>query len=77
MDTERSFMNILCIISSNDPETVYNAMRLANVAVKKGMTSALLCLGKEFFLNKSARADSMSWSRSINMKAIFMSEGCA
>ncbi|RLC13065.1 MAG: hypothetical protein DRI57_16985 [Deltaproteobacteria bacterium] len=29
-------MNVLFIISTDDAETSYNAMRLANVAVKKG-----------------------------------------
>jgi len=29
-------MNILCIISTDDDETIYNAMRLTNVGVEKG-----------------------------------------
>lgn len=39
-------MNILFIISSNDPETAYNAMRLANVAVSKGDDVSVFMLGK-------------------------------
>jgi uncharacterized protein involved in oxidation of intracellular sulfur len=39
-------MNILFIISSNDPETAYNAMRLANVAVNKGDDVSVFMLGK-------------------------------
>ncbi len=31
-------MKILFIISTDDGETIYNAMRLANVGVKKEMT---------------------------------------
>lgn len=39
-------MNVLFIISSNDDETIYNAMRLANVAVKKGDDVSVFMLGK-------------------------------
>ena len=39
-------MNILFIISSNEAETVYNAMRLANVAVGKGDEVSVFMLGK-------------------------------
>ncbi len=39
-------MNVLFIISTNDAETSYNAMRLANVAVKKGDEVSVFMLGK-------------------------------
>ncbi len=41
-----STMNILFIISTNDGETIYNAMRLANVGVKKGDDVSVFMLGK-------------------------------
>jgi uncharacterized protein involved in oxidation of intracellular sulfur len=39
-------MIILFIISTNDAETIYNAMRLANVAVSKGDEVSVFMLGK-------------------------------
>jgi len=39
-------MIILFIISTNDAETVYNAMRLAHVAVEKGDEVNVFMLGK-------------------------------
>lgn len=39
-------MNILFIISTSDGETIYNAMRLANVGVKKGDEVSVFMLGK-------------------------------
>lgn len=39
-------MNVLFIISTNDAETAYNAMRLANVAVKKEEDVSVFMLGK-------------------------------
>jgi uncharacterized protein involved in oxidation of intracellular sulfur len=39
-------MTILFIISTDDAETVYNAMRLANVAVEKGDDVNVFMLGK-------------------------------
>jgi uncharacterized protein involved in oxidation of intracellular sulfur len=39
-------MKMLFIISSNDGETIYNAMRLANVGVKKGDEVSVFMLGK-------------------------------
>jgi len=42
----RAMMNVLFIISTNDAETVYNAMRLANVAVGKGDDVSVFMLGK-------------------------------
>jgi uncharacterized protein involved in oxidation of intracellular sulfur len=39
-------MNILFIIKTDDAETVYNAMRLANIAVEKGDEVNVFMLGK-------------------------------
>ena len=39
-------MKALFIISTDDAETAYNAMRLANVAVKKGDEVSVFMLGK-------------------------------
>lgn len=39
-------MDVLIIISSSDGETIYNAMRLANVGVKKGDNVSVFMLGK-------------------------------
>jgi uncharacterized protein involved in oxidation of intracellular sulfur len=39
-------MNILFIINTDDAETVYNAMRLANVAIEKGDEVNVFMLGK-------------------------------
>ena len=45
-------MNVLFIISTDDAETVYNAMRLANVAVKKGDEVSVFMLGKGVLYEK-------------------------
>ena len=42
----RLIMNVLFIISTDEPETSYNAMRLANVAVKKGDDVSVFMLGR-------------------------------
>ncbi len=39
-------MKVLFIISTDDAETAYNAVRLANVAVKKGDDVSMFMLGK-------------------------------
>lgn len=39
-------MKMLFIISSSDGETIYNAMRLANVGMKKGDEISVFMLGK-------------------------------
>jgi uncharacterized protein involved in oxidation of intracellular sulfur len=39
-------MKVLLIISTDDAETGYNAMRLANVAVRKGDEVSVFMLGK-------------------------------
>ena len=45
-------MNVLFIISTDDAETAYNAMRLANVAVKKGDGVSVFMLGKGVLYEK-------------------------
>jgi len=47
-------MNILFIISTDDAETAYNAMRLANVAVKKGDDVSVFMLGKGVLFEQSS-----------------------
>lgn len=39
-------MNVLFIISTDDGETIYNAMRLANTGVKRGEAVSVFMLGK-------------------------------
>ena len=39
-------MNVLFIISTDDAETAYNAMRLANVAVKRDDEVSVFMLGR-------------------------------
>jgi len=45
-------MKALFIISTDDAETAYNAMRLANVAVKKGDEVSAFMLGKGVLYEK-------------------------
>jgi len=42
----RKIMNILFIITTDDAEKVYNAVRLANTAVNKGDRVSIFMLGK-------------------------------
>ncbi|MCD6489519.1 MAG: hypothetical protein J7K20_02185 [Thermodesulfobacterium sp.] len=39
-------MNLIIVISTDDAETIYNAIRLANLAVKKGDYVSVFMLGK-------------------------------
>lgn len=39
-------MNVLFIINTDEAETVYNAMRLANIAIEKGDEVNVFMLGK-------------------------------
>lgn len=39
-------MNVFFIISSDDAETIYNAMRLANVGLEKGDEVSMFMLEK-------------------------------
>jgi len=45
-------VNVLFVITSDDPETIYNAIRLANVAVKKGDRVSVFMLGKAVLFEK-------------------------
>jgi len=45
---------ILFIISTDDGETIYNAMRFANVAVNKGDEVSVFMLGKGVLYEKSS-----------------------
>ncbi len=45
-------MNVLFIITTDDSETAYNAMRLANVAAKKGDDVSVFMLGKGVLYEK-------------------------
>jgi len=47
-------MKVLFIISTNDAETVYNAMRLANIAVKKEDNVSVFMLGKGVLFEQSS-----------------------
>jgi uncharacterized protein involved in oxidation of intracellular sulfur len=47
-------MKILFIISTEDAETIYNAMRLANVSVKKGDETSVFMLGKGVLFERSS-----------------------
>jgi uncharacterized protein involved in oxidation of intracellular sulfur len=47
-------MKVLFIISTDDGETIYNAMRLANVAVNKGDEVSVFMLGKGVLYEKSS-----------------------
>jgi len=47
-------MKVLFIISTDDAETSYNAMRLANVAVEKEDEVSVFMLGKGVLYEKSS-----------------------
>ena len=47
-------MKVLFIISTDDAETAYNAVRLANVAVKKGDDVSMFMLGKGVLFEQSS-----------------------
>ena len=46
-------MKVLFIISTDDGETIYNAMRLANVGVEKGDDVSVFMLGKGVLFEKA------------------------
>lgn len=47
-------MKILFIISTDDGETIYNAMRLANLGVGKGDEVSVFMLGKGVLFEQSS-----------------------
>ncbi|PID75187.1 MAG: hypothetical protein CSB23_05080 [Deltaproteobacteria bacterium] len=46
-------MKIMFVISTNDGETIYNAMRLANTGVQKGDEVSVFMLGKGVLFEQS------------------------
>ena len=46
-------MKVLFIITTDDGETIYNAMRLANTGVKKGDEVSVFMLGKGVTFERS------------------------
>lgn len=50
-------MKVLFIISTNDCETISNAMRLANVGVKKGDEVSVFMLGKGVLFESCASGE--------------------
>jgi len=50
-------MKVLFIIATDDGETIYNAMRLANVGVKKGDEVSVFMLGKGVLFEKSGNEE--------------------
>jgi len=58
-------MKVLFIISTNDGETIYNAMRLANVGVRKGDHVSVFMLGKGV-LFESSGTDEFNVMEQIN-----------
>ncbi|MBU4261327.1 MAG: hypothetical protein KKC76_05535 [Proteobacteria bacterium] len=49
-------MKMLFVIQTADGETIYNAMRLANVGVKKGDDISVFMLGKGVLFEKAGTA---------------------
>lgn len=47
-------MKVLFIISTDDAETIFNAIRLSNVAVKKGDDVSVFMLGKGVLFEQSS-----------------------
>jgi uncharacterized protein involved in oxidation of intracellular sulfur len=43
---KESDMNVIIVITTDDCETIYNAMRLANIGVEKGDEVSVFMLGK-------------------------------
>ena len=50
-------MNVLFIITTDDCETIYNAMRLANVGVEKKDEVSVFMLGKGVLFEKCEGAE--------------------
>jgi uncharacterized protein involved in oxidation of intracellular sulfur len=46
-------MKVLFVISTDEPETVFNAMRLANVSVQRGDETSVFMLGRGVLYEKS------------------------
>jgi len=50
-------MKALFIMSTDDAETTYNAMRLANIAVKKGDEVSVFMVGRGVLFEKASNAE--------------------
>jgi len=50
-------MKVLIIISTDDGESIFNAMRLANVGVEKGDEVSVFMLGKGVLFEKSGTGE--------------------
>jgi uncharacterized protein involved in oxidation of intracellular sulfur len=50
---EEAAMKVLFIIATDEGETIYNAMRLANVAVGRGDEVSVFMLGRGVLFEKS------------------------
>ena len=58
-------MNVLFIISTDDGETIYNAMRLADVAVKRGDEVSVFMLGRGV-LYENSNTDQFNVAELVN-----------
>lgn len=50
-------MKVLFVISTDDGETIYNAMRMANIGVEKGDEVSVFMLGKGVMYEKSGNEE--------------------
>jgi uncharacterized protein involved in oxidation of intracellular sulfur len=50
-------MKVLFIIATDDGENIYNAMRMANIGVKKGDEVSVFMLGKGVLFEKSGNEE--------------------
>ncbi len=50
-------MNVMFIITSDDGETICNAMRIANIAVDKGDEVSVFMLGKGVLFEQSSNEE--------------------
>ncbi len=59
-------MKIIFIISTDESETVYNAMRLANVGVQHGDEVSVFMLGRGVLFEKSSQGSAFDVMGQIN-----------
>ena len=50
-------MKVLFIIATDDGETIYNAMRMANIGVEKGDEVSVFMLGKGVLFERSGNRE--------------------
>lgn len=65
---------VLFVISTNDGETIYNAMRLANVGMKKGDEVSVFMLGKGVLFEQAGTEQFNVMEQMNQFGGIFMSE---